>query len=124
MGFSYKPDISPNFNNCKFNMYLDKLHVGQIIFHITYHEVTIGWLTIFNFSSNKDTGENRRKGYGTKMLLSFENYISKSHPSVKKIVLIPKGFDGQTKNYLCTFYEKASYIQEEIGKPFYIKNIY
>lgn len=120
MGFTYKVDTTPSLGNCKFNFYLDKVHLGQIIFHITYHEASIGWLTIFD---RNESGENRRKGYGTKMLLAFERYINRYQSSVTKIVLIPKGFDGQSKNYLCTFYEKSGYIQETDGQPFYIKHI-
>lgn len=120
MGFSWKLDIPASLSNCKFKFYLEQVHVGQIIFHITYHEASIGWLTIFDTNGSE---EYRRKGYGTKMLLAFEKYINRCQSSVTKIVLIPKGFDGQSKNYLCTFYEKSGYIQETDGQPFYIKRI-
>ncbi len=59
MGFSYRLEVTPNKSNCLFNFYLDQVRIGYIIFHITYHEISIGWATI--------TVE-RRKGYGSKML--------------------------------------------------------
>jgi hypothetical protein len=114
MGFSYRLELTPNRSNCLFNFYLDRVKIGHIIFHITYHEISIGWVTII--------GE-YRKGYGSKMMELFEKYVTKFQSSVTKIVLIPKGFDGNDKNYLCTFYEKNGYTQEKLGKPFYIKNI-
>lgn len=120
MEFSHRLEFNPNHSSRKFNFYLDKIHIGQIIYYINYIEVSIGWLTIFNDSNTLET---RRKGYGTKMLLAFEKFISRTQSGVSKIIVIPKGFGRVTKNYLCTFYEKAGYIQEEIGRPYYIKTL-
>jgi hypothetical protein len=114
MGFSYKVETGMAFNNCTFNFYLDNIYIGKIIFHVSYTEISIAWLTIFSTDSH-------RKGYGTKMLQYFEKYVVKAHPLVKSLVLVPKDFDGNTKNYLCTFYEKSGFVQELKGHPSYIK---
>jgi hypothetical protein len=116
MGFSYKVDTCIGFSNCTFNFYLDKIHIGKIIFHVSYTEISIAWLTIFSTDIH-------RKGYGTKMLQYFEKYVVKKYPSVKSLVLVPKDFDGKTKNYLCTFYEKAGFFQELRGHSTYIKKL-
>jgi GNAT superfamily N-acetyltransferase len=116
MGFSYRIETGASFNNCTFNFYLDKIHIGKIIFHISYTEIIIAWLTIFSTDSH-------RKGYGTKMLQYFEKYAVKTNPSVKSLVLVPKDFDGKNKNYLCTFYEKSGFVQEVKGHPSYIKKL-
>jgi hypothetical protein len=116
MGFSYKIETGTGFNNCTFNFYLAKVHIGKIIFHISYTEISIAWLTIFSNDSH-------RKGYGTKMLQYFEKYVVKTNPLVKSLVLVPKDFDGNNKNYLCTFYEKSGFVQELKGHPSYIKKL-
>jgi hypothetical protein len=114
MGFSYRTELNTNGSNCKFIYYKDKVAIGEIIFNVDYNEINIGWLTIFS---------DCRKGYGSKMLTDFEKYVTQNVPIVKSIVLIPKDFDGTTKNYLCSFYEKLGFTQERIGHPAYSKNI-
>lgn len=42
MGFSSKIETTPTLSNCKFNFYLGTVHIGQIIFHITCDEASIG----------------------------------------------------------------------------------
>lgn len=97
MGFSYRLELTPNRSNCLFNFYLDRVKIGHIIFHITYHEISIGWVTII--------GE-YRKGYGSKMMELFEKYVTKFQSSVTKIVLIPKGSMEMTKTIFVPFMKR------------------
>jgi hypothetical protein len=107
--------IPSNRNNCKFDLYKNKKNIGGIVFHIEYNQITISWLFI-----NSDI---QRQGYGSIMIKMFEKYLSKSHKSINKIVLIPEYFNGNIKNKLCIFYEKNGFFQERDGYPSYIKKI-
>ena len=91
--------------------------IGMIDFYHEYNQITITWLII------KDNTELRYKGYGSKMLKMFIQYIIKNMKNVNMIVLIPKKFDGLNRNWLCDFYEKNGFIQESKGYPFYIMKI-
>ena len=91
--------------------------IGTIDFYIEYDQITITWLNI------KEEPELRCKGYGSKMLKIFIQYIKKNMKNVRLIILIPKMFDGNNRNWLCDFYEKNGFIQETEGYPFYIMKI-
>ncbi len=102
--FSYK--VSDN----KFHFYRNNEDIGIIKFRIEYNQIRIGWLCIK--AGNLQTFESYyRRGYGTKMLKSFEIYISNEYPMAENIFLVPEYFDGKNKNNLCTFYEKSNYYQ-------------
>ena len=89
----------------------------MIDFYIEYNQITITWLNI------KDDHELRNKGYGSKMLKMFVQYVTKNMKNVNLIVLIPNKFDGMNRNWLCDFYEKNGFIQEAENYPFYIMKI-
>jgi hypothetical protein len=82
----------------------------------------IAWLCILP-STGSPPNDNHRKGYGTKMLAMFQEYIMTTQPFVKALVLIPEHFDGINKNNLCTFYEKSGFVHERPSFPTYIKYI-
>jgi GNAT superfamily N-acetyltransferase len=93
----------------------NKILIGFVRFHIEYSQIIISLLFIYE--------EYRGKGFGTKVLDTFEKYISKKHKSIKDLVLIPEYFNGIEKNGLCLFYEKNGFIQESKGLPVYIKKL-
>ncbi len=103
------------FNQSENKKYHNKTPIGFIRFHIEYSQIIISLVFIYE--------EYRGKGFGTKVLETFEKYISKNHKSIKDLVLIPEYFNGIEKNGLCLFYEKNGFIQESKGLPVYIKNI-
>ena len=120
--FRYNIILGNNKNQFnKFIFYKNQKIIGGIDFYIDYNQITIMWLYIIpdDFSENI----NRRRGYGTRMLKMFEEYIIKNHNRITEITLIPQYFNGTNKNYLCTFYEKSNYIQEKPGLPCYIKKL-
>ena len=123
--FSYNIDIVSRNNysqSLNFNFYRNKEKIGIIQYIIEYNQITIGWLSIIPTNSDQSISYHR-KGYGTQMLKLFEKYVLRNHKIVSKLVLIPKDFDGITKNNLCTFYEKSGFLQETNGFPFYIKKL-
>jgi hypothetical protein len=103
--------------NSIYTFYKNNQMIGSIDFYLEYNQITISWLTI------KDHPELRHKGYGSKMLKMFIQYIIKNMKKINLIVLIPKKFDGKNRNWLCDFYEKNGFIQEAEGYPFYIMKI-
>jgi len=121
--FTYSLIINNNKNNCKFNFYKNNEYFGMILFHIEYNSIVIAWLCISPGINLTPPSINHRKGYGTKMLKMFEEYILENYQNIKYITLIPEKFDGITKNPLCIFYEKNGFIQECVNNPTYIKQI-
>jgi hypothetical protein len=121
--FTYTLNDNKSKNNCRFNFYKNNSFFGMIQFHIEYNSIIIGWLCISPGINLTPPSINHRKGYGTKMLQMFQEYILKNHQDIKYITLIPEKFDGNNKNILCNFYEKNGFIQESVGKPTYIKHI-
>ena len=103
--------------NSIYTFYKNNQMIGMIELYTEYNQITISWLTI------KDHPELRCKGYGSKMIQMFIQYIKKNMKKVNLIVLIPKKFDGLNRNWLCDFYEKNGFIQESKGYPFYIMKI-
>ena len=120
---TYKVHLTSSLNNCIFDFYLNNDAIGIINFHIDYSQATIGWLCIKPTIKPNILISKHRKGYGTKMLKLFEEYIKNNHRYVKKILLIPEYFDGKNKNGLCAFYEKSGFNQETYGLPCYYKNV-
>jgi ribosomal protein S18 acetylase RimI-like enzyme len=103
--------------NSIYTFYKNNQVIGFVNFYIEYNQVTITWLNI------KDQPELKHKGFGSKMLRMFIQYITKNRKNVSMIVLIPNKFDGNNRIWLCDFYEKNGFIQESKGYPFYIMKI-
>ena len=119
--FSYKNHKNGNMKS--FNFYRNNKKIGFIDYYIEHTQITIIWLTINEELSGL--------GYGSRMVKMFIDYIIKmkmknkkindmNMNNISKIILIPIKFDGINKNWLCKFYEKNGFIQEEYGYPFYI----
>jgi len=108
-----------------FNFYKNEEKIGFIDYYNEYTQIAISMVYI-NQDDNTDDNNviiYRRKGYGSKMIKMFIEYIKKSFDMVNKIVLLPSKFDGVSKNWLCYFYEKNGFSQERNGFPFYIKKL-
>ncbi len=106
----------------KFNFYKNNDMIGFIDYYNEYMQIVISMVYI-NQDNEKDDIQYRRKGYGSLMIQTFINYITKTFKIVNKIILIPSKFDGVNKNWLCKFYEKNGFVQERNGFPFYIKEV-
>ena len=106
-----------------YTFYKNNQPIGLINFYMEHKQITITWLNI------KDQHELRNKGYGSKMLKMFIEYVTKNRnrnmgmKNINLIILIPNMFDGKNRNWLCDFYEKNGFIQEAKDYPFYIMKI-
>ncbi len=119
--FTYKI-TKKNNTQYTFNFYKNEENIGFIDYYDEYTQIVISMVYI-NPDLEKENIQYRRKGYGSKMINFFIDYVKKSLDMVNKIVLIPSKFDGVSKNWLCYFYEKNGFTQERNGFPFYIKKI-